>query len=106
MVGPVKTDAAVSSVSDPEALGGRHSAASLTSVLSLLQDLPSEDVDQELIEEGQWEEILRKPCPSQYSTIKEEDVRAASLLSSLSAFLRGLLVFAFALGKGNKTHLC
>ncbi|XP_005879939.1 PREDICTED: 3'(2'),5'-bisphosphate nucleotidase 1 isoform X1 [Myotis brandtii] len=38
------------------------------------EDLPSEEVDQELIEDGQWEEILRKPCPSQYSTIKEEDL--------------------------------
>ncbi|XP_045443066.1 3'(2'),5'-bisphosphate nucleotidase 1 isoform X1 [Pipistrellus kuhlii] len=37
-------------------------------------DLPSEDVDQELIEDGQWEEILRKPCPAQYSAIKEEDL--------------------------------
>ncbi|XP_008148040.2 3'(2'),5'-bisphosphate nucleotidase 1 isoform X1 [Eptesicus fuscus] len=38
------------------------------------EDLPSEDVDQELIEDGQWEEILRKPCPAQYSAIKEEDL--------------------------------
>ncbi|XP_008586033.1 PREDICTED: 3'(2'),5'-bisphosphate nucleotidase 1 isoform X1 [Galeopterus variegatus] len=38
------------------------------------EDLPSEEVDHELIEEGQWEEILKQPCPSQYSTIKEEDL--------------------------------
>ncbi|XP_060035201.1 3'(2'),5'-bisphosphate nucleotidase 1 [Erinaceus europaeus] len=38
------------------------------------EDLPSEEVDQELIEDGQWEEILKQPCPSQYSAIKEEDV--------------------------------
>ncbi|XP_024905617.1 3'(2'),5'-bisphosphate nucleotidase 1 isoform X1 [Pteropus alecto] len=37
-------------------------------------DLPFEEVDQELIEDGQWEEILKQPCPSQYSTIKEEDL--------------------------------
>nr|KAF6395035.1 3'(2'), 5'-bisphosphate nucleotidase 1 [Rousettus aegyptiacus] len=38
------------------------------------EDLPFEEVDQELIEDGQWEEILKQPCPSQYSTIKEEDL--------------------------------
>uniref|UniRef100_A0A8C8Z3U8 3'(2'),5'-bisphosphate nucleotidase 1 n=1 Tax=Prolemur simus TaxID=1328070 RepID=A0A8C8Z3U8_PROSS len=38
------------------------------------EDLPPEEVDQELIEDGQWEEILKQPCPSQYSDIKEEDV--------------------------------
>uniref|UniRef100_H0XGL8 3'(2'),5'-bisphosphate nucleotidase 1 n=1 Tax=Otolemur garnettii TaxID=30611 RepID=H0XGL8_OTOGA len=38
------------------------------------EDLPSEEVDQELIEDGQWEEILKQPCPTQYSTIKEEDL--------------------------------
>ncbi|GAB1285835.1 3'(2'),5'-bisphosphate nucleotidase 1 [Apodemus speciosus] len=36
-------------------------------------DLPPGEVDQELIEDGQWEEILKQPCPSQYSAIKEED---------------------------------
>lgn len=44
--------------------------------LSLLQDLPPGEVDQELIEDGQSEEILKQPCPSQYSAIKEEDVRS------------------------------
>uniref|UniRef100_A0A8D1F7D4 3'(2'), 5'-bisphosphate nucleotidase 1 n=1 Tax=Sus scrofa TaxID=9823 RepID=A0A8D1F7D4_PIG len=38
------------------------------------EDLPPEEVDQELIEDGQWEEILKQPCPSQYSAIKEEDL--------------------------------
>ncbi|XP_063092763.1 3'(2'),5'-bisphosphate nucleotidase 1 isoform X3 [Cavia porcellus] len=38
------------------------------------EDLPPEDVDQELIEDGQWEEILKKPCPAQYRAIKEEDL--------------------------------
>jgi len=38
------------------------------------EDLPFEEVDQELIEDGQWEEILQQPCPSQYSAIKEEDL--------------------------------
>lgn len=38
------------------------------------EDLPPEDVDQELIEDGQWEEILQKQCPAQYCSIKEEDL--------------------------------
>ncbi|XP_023566126.1 3'(2'),5'-bisphosphate nucleotidase 1 isoform X1 [Octodon degus] len=39
------------------------------------EDLPpEEDVDHELIEDGQWEEILQKPCPAQYRSIKEEDL--------------------------------
>lgn len=38
------------------------------------EDLPPGEVDQELIEDGQWEEILKQPCPSQYSAIKEEDL--------------------------------
>ncbi|XP_031793251.1 3'(2'),5'-bisphosphate nucleotidase 1 isoform X2 [Sarcophilus harrisii] len=38
------------------------------------EDLPAQEVDQELIEDGQWEEILKKPCPTQYSAIKEEDL--------------------------------
>ncbi|XP_038616706.1 3'(2'),5'-bisphosphate nucleotidase 1 isoform X1 [Tachyglossus aculeatus] len=38
------------------------------------EDLPSQDVDQELIESGQWDEILKKPCPVQYNSIKEEDL--------------------------------
>ncbi|XP_011784844.1 PREDICTED: 3'(2'),5'-bisphosphate nucleotidase 1 isoform X2 [Colobus angolensis palliatus] len=38
------------------------------------EDLPSEEVDQELIEDSQWEEILKQPCPSQYSAIQEEDL--------------------------------
>uniref|UniRef100_A0A8L2Q072 3'(2'),5'-bisphosphate nucleotidase 1 n=1 Tax=Rattus norvegicus TaxID=10116 RepID=A0A8L2Q072_RAT len=40
------------------------------------EDLPPGEVDQELIEDGQSEEILKQPCPSQYSAIKEEDVRS------------------------------
>lgn len=61
--------------------------------LSLLQDLPPGDVDQELIEDGQWEEILKQPCPSQYSAIKEEDVRSIFTLCPL-------LVCVCSTGKG------
>ncbi|XP_004867455.1 3'(2'),5'-bisphosphate nucleotidase 1 isoform X1 [Heterocephalus glaber] len=38
------------------------------------EDLPPEDVDQELIEDGQWEEVLQKACPTQYLAVKEEDL--------------------------------
>uniref|UniRef100_A0A7M4FRL7 3'(2'),5'-bisphosphate nucleotidase 1 n=2 Tax=Crocodylus porosus TaxID=8502 RepID=A0A7M4FRL7_CROPO len=38
------------------------------------EDLPSYDVDEELIENGQYEEILKKTCPPQYSSIKEEEL--------------------------------
>lgn len=38
------------------------------------KDLPPGEVDQELIEDGQWEEIPKQPCPSQYSAIKEKDL--------------------------------
>ncbi|CAM5102700.1 unnamed protein product [Eretmochelys imbricata] len=38
------------------------------------EDLPSHDVDEELIEEGQCEEILKKAFPPQYSSIKEEEL--------------------------------
>ncbi|KAM7336667.1 hypothetical protein ACRRTK_005160 [Alexandromys fortis] len=38
------------------------------------EDLPPGEVDPELIEDGQWEEILKQPCPPQYSVIKEEDL--------------------------------
>ena len=47
------------------------------------EDLPPGEVDQELIEDGQWEEILKQPCPSQYSAIKEEDVRSICVLCAL-----------------------
>lgn len=57
---------------------GTNSFRSVT--LSLPQDLPPGEVDQELIEDGQWEEILKQPCPSQYQAIKEEDVRSICML--------------------------
>lgn len=58
----------------------------------LLQDLPPEEVDQELIEDGQWEEILTQPCPPQYRAIREEDVRSIFVLcwSASLAIVKGL----------------
>ncbi|XP_006115635.1 3'(2'),5'-bisphosphate nucleotidase 1 isoform X1 [Pelodiscus sinensis] len=38
------------------------------------EDLPSQDVDEELIEDGQCEEILKKAFPPQYNSIKEEEL--------------------------------
>ncbi|XP_043917567.1 3'(2'),5'-bisphosphate nucleotidase 1 [Protopterus annectens] len=38
------------------------------------EELPSENVSEELIESGQNEEILKYPCPSQYDCIKEEEL--------------------------------
>lgn len=46
----------------------------LTVHIFLNQDLPSEEVNEELLEDGQCEEILKKACPPQYSAIKEEEV--------------------------------
>lgn len=38
------------------------------------QDLPAEEVQEDLIESGQSEEILQKSCPAEYSAFKEEEV--------------------------------
>ncbi|KAL4648974.1 3'(2'),5'-bisphosphate nucleotidase 1 isoform X2 [Arapaima gigas] len=38
------------------------------------EDLPPEAVEEDLIENGQSEEILQRPCPSEYSNIKEEEL--------------------------------
>ncbi|XP_029983851.1 3'(2'),5'-bisphosphate nucleotidase 1 isoform X2 [Sphaeramia orbicularis] len=38
------------------------------------EELPSEEVKEELIENGQSEEILQKTCPPEYSELKEEEL--------------------------------
>lgn len=38
------------------------------------EDLPAGEVDEELIEAGHSEEILKYACPAQYNNIKEEDL--------------------------------
>lgn len=38
------------------------------------EELPTDDVTEDLIEDGHCEEILKKPCPAQYTGIKEEEL--------------------------------
>ncbi|KAM9017022.1 3'(2'),5'-bisphosphate nucleotidase 1 isoform 3-T3 [Guaruba guarouba] len=38
------------------------------------EELPSDEVTEELIEDGHCEEILKKTCPAQYTGIKEEEL--------------------------------
>ncbi|XP_036405888.1 3'(2'),5'-bisphosphate nucleotidase 1 [Megalops cyprinoides] len=38
------------------------------------EDLPPETVEEDLIENGQHEEILQKPCPAEYSSVREEEL--------------------------------
>ncbi|GCC23473.1 3'(2'),5'-bisphosphate nucleotidase 1 [Chiloscyllium punctatum] len=38
------------------------------------EELPSQDVDEGLIEAGQSEEVLKYSCPTQYSHIKEDEI--------------------------------
>lgn len=39
-----------------------------------IQDLPCEEVSEDLLEKSQCEEILNQICPPQYTAIKEEEV--------------------------------
>ncbi|XP_046878307.1 3'(2'),5'-bisphosphate nucleotidase 1 isoform X2 [Hypomesus transpacificus] len=38
------------------------------------EDLPEEEVKEDLIESGQFEEILQKACPVEFNTLKEEEL--------------------------------
>lgn len=38
------------------------------------EDLPEEEVKEDLIENGQFEEILQKACPVEYNALKEEEL--------------------------------
>lgn len=40
-----------------------------------MQDLPAEDVEEELLENGHSSLILQKSCPDQYASLKEEEVK-------------------------------
>uniref|UniRef100_A0A3B5ACZ1 3'(2'),5'-bisphosphate nucleotidase 1 n=1 Tax=Stegastes partitus TaxID=144197 RepID=A0A3B5ACZ1_9TELE len=45
------------------------------------EELPDEEVQEDLIENGQAEEILQKTCPAEYSGLKEEEVDDEQLTS-------------------------
>lgn len=40
-----------------------------------VQELPAEDVEEELLENGHSSVILQKSCPDQYASLKEEEVK-------------------------------
>lgn len=44
-------------------------------LISCSQELPSEEINSDLIENGHSEEILQRTCPEEYSELKEEEVR-------------------------------
>lgn len=47
-------------------------------LISGSQELPSEEISNDLIENGHSEEILQRTCPEEYSEFKEEEVRSSS----------------------------
>uniref|UniRef100_A0A8B9LQ33 3'(2'),5'-bisphosphate nucleotidase 1 n=1 Tax=Astyanax mexicanus TaxID=7994 RepID=A0A8B9LQ33_ASTMX len=50
------------------------------------EDLPSEAVEDDLIETGQYDVILQKQCPDEYSSLKEEEVN--KILNKLVSFFQ------------------
>ncbi|XP_068009609.1 3'(2'),5'-bisphosphate nucleotidase 1 isoform X3 [Melanerpes formicivorus] len=61
------------------------------------EELPSDEVSEELIEDGHCEEILKKACPAQYSGIKEEEAGANAVLGRTIWGVLGLGAFGFQL---------
>ncbi|XP_047429223.1 3'(2'),5'-bisphosphate nucleotidase 1 [Mugil cephalus] len=56
------------------------------------EDLPAEEVQEDLIETGQSEEILQKSCPAEYSELKEEELVVwVDPLDGTKEFTEGLL---------------
>lgn len=50
------------------------------------QDLPAEEIKEDLIESGVSEEILQKTCPEEYSGLKEEEVTANRIRNTNDVF--------------------
>ncbi|XP_044284101.1 3'(2'),5'-bisphosphate nucleotidase 1 isoform X3 [Varanus komodoensis] len=61
------------------------------------EDLPSQELDEDLLEDGQCEEILKKACPQQYAAIKEEEAGADAVLGRTIWGVLGLGAFGFQL---------
>ncbi|NXL46586.1 BPNT1 nucleotidase, partial [Podilymbus podiceps] len=54
------------------------------------EELPTDEVTEELIEDGHCEEILKKTCPAQYTGIKEEEVMLYTCLLDHVTVLIGI----------------
>ncbi|KAJ7415905.1 3'(2'),5'-bisphosphate nucleotidase 1 [Willisornis vidua] len=61
------------------------------------EELSTDDVTEELIEDGHCEEILKKPCPAQYTGIKEEEAGADAVLGRTIWGVLGIGAFGFQL---------
>ncbi|KAM4041104.1 3'(2'),5'-bisphosphate nucleotidase 1 isoform 2-T2 [Anomaloglossus baeobatrachus] len=61
------------------------------------EDLPSEEVSEDLIEPGQSEEILKVTFPSQYNSIKEEEAGDGAVLGRTIWGVLGVGAFGFEL---------
>lgn len=51
-----------------------------------MQDLPDAEVREDLIEDGQADEILQKSCPAEYSGLKEEEVENCRFRNTMNSF--------------------
>ncbi|XP_072365546.1 3'(2'),5'-bisphosphate nucleotidase 1 isoform X2 [Scyliorhinus torazame] len=61
------------------------------------EDLPFQHVDEDLIESGQSEEVLKYSCPPQYSHIKEDEAGAGAVLGRTIWGVLNLGVFGIQL---------
>lgn len=57
-----------------------------------MQELPAEDVEEELLETGHNSLILQKSCPDQYASLKEEEVKRKRK-QNMGIMLEKLLLF-------------
>ncbi|KAM4679296.1 3'(2'),5'-bisphosphate nucleotidase 1 isoform 2-T2 [Amazona ochrocephala] len=61
------------------------------------EELPNDEVTEELIEDGHCEEILKKTCPAQYTGIKEEEAGPDAVLGRTIWGVLGIGAFGFQL---------